>query len=362
MARSSLLLASAPAAFLLASLVASPQAQAAANPAAPTTKPAPKEAAPAVKPAAPVPKRAPAPPAPVALIPKAWERSIYDLEGRVVTVVDDVTFEAPPAYQESFAFWTGRMKGGQRTELLQLLTTTREPAEDGSLPFRRQVSRFQVDIVEQGQNKTPAGQLSHLVTSLVWEGVLDPEGNVRDITKTGGPDDTSEFEQLSFELLDRLFPRLGERREMKPGDSFTEKMPISMPQRLAVKGLEGIGLIVTRAFTLREVRGNEAIFDVKVTYEADPATPPTAPRTTCAISGSGTGQATFDRADGLFIQSKMESRMVIDLEAPLRRLPDQPEGFDPGTAKSRIALSLQLSGKQVLARLFTEPAEEPAAD
>jgi hypothetical protein len=56
----------------------------------------------------------------------------------------------------------------------------------------------------------------------------------------------------------------------------------------------------------------------------------------------------------------MESRMVIDLEAPLRRLPDQPEDFDPGTATSRIDLSLVMSATHSVTRLFSEPPEGPA--
>jgi hypothetical protein len=299
------------------------------------------------------------PAAPVALIPKCWDRSIYNLDGRVTTGVSDASFEAPPAYRESFAFWTARMKGGQRTELIQLLTTTREPAEGGHLPFHRQVSRFQVDIMEQGQIKQPAGPLSQKVSDLRWEGTLDRECNLRDIALIGKPDNPDEIDQLSFGLLDRLSPRLGQRRDMKPGDSYTETIAIPLPQRLSVKGLDAIGVILSRTLTLREVHANEAVFNLAVTYKGDPATPPTEPRTTCTIGGGGTGEATFDRTDGLFIRARMESRMTIDLEAPLRRLPDQPEDVDPGTAKSHIDLAINISGTQVVTRLFSEPLVEP---
>jgi hypothetical protein len=327
---------------------------------------APPKPAPAAPPAAKSPKTAPAakqPPAlqPVALVPRGWDRSIYNLDGRVVTSVNDVSFVAPPAYQESFAFWTSRMKGGQRTELIQLLTTTRERAEDGSLPFRRQVSRFQVDIYEQGQVKTPAGGLTQQVQALIWEGALDPLGNVRSISVTSAPESRENVDQLSFELLERMFPQLRERRDMKPGDSFSDSFSMRLPQRLSIKGLEDTAVLVKRAFTLREIRGDEAIFHLRLTYEADPATPPTVPRTTCVIAGDGAGEAAFDRQDGLFVRSQIESRMVIDLEAPLRRLPDQAEDFDPGTAKSRIELGVTVSGTQILAKLFGDSTVAPAA-
>lgn len=327
---------------------------------APPSKPAqaPKQAKPA-----PGSKQPPAPAAaPIALIPKCWDRSIYNLDGRVATSVSDVSFEAPPAYKESFAFWTNRMKGGQRTELIQLLTTTREPAEDGTLPFHRQVSRFQVDIMEQGQIKEPAGPLSRSVSDLRWEGSLDRECNLRDIALLGEPVNQTEIDQLSFGLLDRLSPRLGKRRDMQPGDSYTETLAFPLPQRLSIKGLDAIGVVMSRTLTLREVRADEAIFEIVVTYKDDPATPPAAPRTTCTVGGGGTGEAIFDRNDGLFVRAQMESRMTIDLEAPLRRLPDQAEDVDPGTAKSHITLALNISGTQVVTRLFTELEEAPGAE
>lgn len=317
---------------------------------------APKQARPA-----PGSKQTPVQAAPIALIPKCWDRSIYNLDGRVTTMVNDVSFEAPPAYKDSFAFWTNRMKGGQRTELIQFLTTTREPAEDGSLPFHRQVSRFQVDIMEQGQIKEPAGALSQSVSDLRWEGSLDRECNLRDIALIGQPANQTEIDQLSFGLLDRLSPRLGKRRDMKPGESYTETLAFPLPQRLSIKGLDAIGVIMARTLTLKEVRADQAIFQIAVTYAGDPATPPAAPRTTCTIGGGGTGEAAFDRNDGLFVRAQMESRMTIDLEAPLRRLPDQAEDVDPGTAKSHIVLAVNISGTQVVTRLFSEPEAAPGA-
>ena len=347
--------------LLAAWAILSPASAAGASEAKPKPAPGSKPAQ-APKPAKPAPgsKQPPAPAvAPVALIPKCWDRSIYNLDGRVTTSVNDVSFEAPPAYHDSFAFWTSRMKGGQRTELIQLLTTTREPAQDGNLPFHRQVSRFQVDIMEQGQIKTPAGPLSQNVSDLRWEGALDRECNLRDIGLIGQPVHPDEIDHLSFGLLDRLSPRLGKRRDMKPGDSYTETIAFPLPQRLSIKGLDGIGVVMSRTLTLREVHANEAVFQLAVTYQGDPATPPTEPRTTCTIGGGGTGEATFDLTDGLFIRAQMESRMTIDLEAPLRRLPDQAEDVDPGTAKSHIDLAVNISGTQLVTRLFSEPEEEP---
>jgi hypothetical protein len=48
--------------------------------------------------------------------------------------------------------------------------------------------------------------------------------------------------------------------------------------------------------------------------------------------------------------------MTIDIEAPLRPLPGQPEGTDPGTGKSHLALALTLFAKQAAAQMFNPAA------
>ena len=295
--------------------------------------------------------------APILLNPRGWGRAIYAIDGRVQTSIKDVTFEAPPAYQESFTFWTNRMKGGQRAELFNLLTTTTEPAEDGSLPFHRQVSRYQLDMYDKGEMKVGDDEAVHEVTNLAWEGALDAKGNIKELRLVRHPDEMRGIQGLSFQRLDEIYPRLTDRRQMKVGESFVEEIPMPLPQRLTVHGLEEVGIKVSRRMTLKQVNGQEAIFDVNVTYVANPATPPSAPRTSMTIGGGGDGQATFDMTDGLFTSARLASVLSIDIEAPLRKLPDQPEGSDPGTAKSHIEMAFDFSARQSLSKLFM--GEEP---
>jgi hypothetical protein len=294
----------------------------------------------------------PAAPTTVRITPKVWKDATYSFEGRVETGVGNVTFEAPPAYQEGFGFWTNRMKGSSRTELIQHLTTTREPAADGLLPFRRQVSRYLIDMNDRGQAKAAGGPFMKDVLSLAWEGAFDAHGNVAGMKRIAGPENTEAIERLAFALLDQLFPRLDGGREMKTGESFTQELTMPLPSKLSIAGLETTAARLTRRYTLREVRGQEAIFDVAVIYAVDPNTPPTAPRTTCVITGGGEGEAVFDLAEGVFVRAKQPTQLVIDVEAPLRRLPDQPADLDPGTAKMHMEIGLSLSGKQKVARLF----------
>jgi hypothetical protein len=116
-----------------------------------------------------------------------------------------------------------------------------------------------------------------------------------------------------------------------------------------------------RVLTPREMQGDEITFDVKTTYAADPATPPKAERTTCIIGGGGDGEVVFNRSDGIFVHARLESKLVIDIEAPLRALPNQAPGSDPGRASVHIDMSLKMNGKQSVARLFFPPKSDPPA-
>jgi hypothetical protein len=337
------------AAAILLTLAAAAAAPAASTPAAP------------VVPAAPKPAAAATPATPVHLVPKAWKRSTYSIEGRIENGIGKATFEAPEAYQKSFAFWIDRMKGTMTTELIEMLTTTLEPGSDGRLPFRRQVSRFEVDMVEQGQAKAAGTPVSDAVLKLLWEGSFDPLGNIADIKQVQGPEDQKEIDRLSFPLLAHLFPRLTGPLDMKPGESFKEESQLPLPSHLTIRGLENMGLRRTRVFTLREVGAGQAVFDVDITDVADPATPPTAPRTTCLINGSGRGEVVFGMEEGMFVKGRIPSTIELVIDAPLRPLPGQPEGQDPGTARVAVTMGLTMSGTVKLARLFEDSTAVPYA-
>src|SRR5262249_25377535 len=103
-----------------------PHKPASSTPKAPeTAKPSDDKSSGAPKPA--TDKKPDAGPA-ITLNPKGWKLSTYSFDGRFLTSISNVTFDAPPAYKDSFAFWTNRMKETTRTELVELLTTTHDPA------------------------------------------------------------------------------------------------------------------------------------------------------------------------------------------------------------------------------------------
>jgi len=326
--------------------------------------PPPGMVGPSKKPAAPQKKAAPAQPAPSAaaaattLTPRAWPRSSYSFEGRLESTVQDVTFETPPAYQESFAFWGNRMKGTQRTELIQIVTSTHDPEENGNIPFHRQVARFMVDLSEHGQTRTMASVLNRDVQSLAWDGRLDPRGLILEKKRVAGPEDMTEVDRLAFPLLDQVLPVLDGPKTLKPGETLTFTTSLPLPSRMTINGLEDVAARMTRVLTFKEVRGRQVIFSDQATYVIDPATPPKVARTTCVIGGGGDGEATFDLDAGFFVGARLQTRMTLDIEAPLRPLPGQPEGTDPGTGKSHIVLSLVLFGKQTAAEMY---AAEPAS-
>lgn len=298
-----------------------------------------------------------APPAvPVRLVPKPRPMSTYRLRVRFEVGTKDVTFTAPPDYQESFSYWTGKMKGQKRSELFELVTLTQEVREDGSVPFRRTLPRFNLDIEKSGVPYQPYGPLQGQVEAMEWEGLLDPLGRVREI-KVIVDADNEEAKLLAWSQVDHVFPILEEPREVLQGGSFTETLSLPMPQRLNVLGLEEIRHQLKRRYTLRAVGGDLASFEVQVDYALDPATPVQAPGTACTITGGGAGEAVFNLRRGVFVNTRLPTTMRIDIEAPLRRLPHQPEGSDPGKATTRIDLDLMLIGNLDVKRLWGEDTD-----
>jgi hypothetical protein len=290
-------------------------------------------------------------PEPVSLVPKARRMSTYTLLGRFEIATKDVTFETPPAYQESFAFWTGQMLGRRQIEVYEFVTVTQEPNPDGSVPFRRRLPRFNLEMERKGVPYAPYGPIHAAATSLEWEGTFDAHGVVREIRQVSGVDEP-DLKNLAFVQMDHAFPVIERPRRIPIGGSFTEVLSLPMPHRLNILGLEEIHLRVARTYTLKRVERSHANFEVDVEYALDPMTPSTEPNTTCVISGGGTGDATFDLRRGVFLTTRLPTTLVIDIEAPLRRLPDQPEDHDPGKGKTHLELQMLVTGNQTVRRLW----------
>jgi hypothetical protein len=311
-------------------------------------------APPAASPA-PAGKGAPAAPTPtpaatsIRFAPQARKMSTYTLSARYEITTSDVTFEAPPAYIDGFNFWAGRMKGQRRSEVYQMQTMTQETGASGMMPFRRTVPRFNLEFEKQGQVYASAGSVERDVVTLVWEGTLDAFGNLKDKRKVAGKDN-ADMALLAIDEIDRVFPVVEGARDLKIGEGFKEERIMPLPTKLSIAGLDALTLKITREFTLKSIEGGLATFDVKVTYGADPAFKPTAEHTTCAISGGGTGGATFEIPRGVFLWLKVPSSLHIDIEAPLRPLPGHPETEVASEGKSHIELAISLFGQQTVVR------------
>jgi hypothetical protein len=297
------------------------------------------------------------------LEPKVPPLSAYEFTGRIRIHNKDVSFEAPADYRESFSFWAEKMTGTLKEEKIEYITVTRDRAEDGSVPFRRQVPRYDLEITKPGKSPTVLPkQIRRAVTSKVWEGTFDRYGNAVSMQEIAGEEEET-VKDLSFPFLDYLFPTVDGPQDLGIGEKFTSRTRGNLPTRLMVSGLEDVGLILVRTYTLREVGPETATFDVTIGFEADPDRPSARDKTTCTISGSGSGAATFDRRLGVFTASNLSSSLIFDIKAPLRKLPTQAEGFDPGLGTSRIELMVQMDGDRTVTELLGESAAPaPAAD
>jgi hypothetical protein len=294
--------------------------------------------------APPGPSSTPAP-GKVRFAPQAHGGSSYRAEVHVQVVTKDVVFDAPPAYAESFKFWASRMKGSKRDELYQYVILTDDPAADGTVPFRKQISRFQVEMEKDGQALTAMSDAVLDMPKQVWEGKFDRAGSVREIRRTAGTDD-ADMQELATAYADDVFPAGEAPREMSIGEALRSVSHLPLPSRLHVEGLEEIRLVMTRELTLKQVGGDLARFEIKTTFANDPATKPSRPGTSCTITGSGTGEATFDLKRGVYQETRQTSTLLLDFAAPLRRLPQMAETEQPGNGKTHIVLEMLLTGTQ----------------
>lgn len=289
---------------------------------------------------------------PIRFTPKARKLSIYEQMVRVQISNLDVSFEAPEPYRESFAYWIGRMKNVSKTELIEFVVTSMEPNPEGMIPFRRRAKRFMIEIARDGRPMEPYGSLQRDVTTLVWEGLLDRFGNVVEMEKVAGVDNPN-MEDLSFPLLNSVQPKL-EPMNLKEGEGFKDIAHLPLPSRIKIKGMENVGLIRTREYILDRVLHTRANFRIVTTFANDPKLVPDAPETFCTISGGGEGTASFDLKRGVFVSQRDVATMKIDIEAPLRPLPDKPETNEGGRATTTLDLEIRTTLQQKVRRVWGE--------
>src|SRR3989441_8756497 len=142
--------------------------------------------------------------------------------------------------------------------------------------------------------------------------------------------------------MSRLFPEADGPRDLKIGESFKEERVVRLPTKLGIAGLEKLTIKWTREYTLKSIGDGVARFEVKTTYATDPAFKADTDKTTCQISGGGSGGALFEIRRGGFVRSREPASMHIGLEAPLRPLPNQPEAHAGTPGQSHTHLDLLL--------------------
>jgi hypothetical protein len=274
-------------------------------------------------PGAATPAKEPAAPAPLRFLPKSRLMSTYDLGARFEISTLDITFDAPEAYQAGFNFWASRMKGQKRSEVCQMMTVTQGAGETGAVSFRRTIPKFDIELIKNGEVFAPGVGVGKNVATLVWEGSLDPFGNVKEMRKTAG-EENAEVAELAIPEMSRVFPETSGPRELKVGEGFKDERVVRLPTKLNIAGLEKVTIKWTREYTLKSLADGIATFDVKTTYANDPAFKPEMERTTCQVSGGGSGEAVFEIKRGVFVSSRRASRRSRESGATTRT----EEGLD----------------------------------
>jgi hypothetical protein len=307
-------------------------------------------------PAAEPPAKAAAAPGTLRILAKARQMSTYNLGTRFEVGTRDITFEAPAAYQSSFDFWASRMKGQKRSEVCDITTITQGVEESGDVPFRRTIPRFDIEVLQGGQIYAPGLNIGKALAAFAWEGSLDRYGNVKEMRRVEGTE-SDEIKALAIPEMSHIFPEIAESHDLKVGEGFKDERIVRLPTKLTIAGLEHVTIKWTREYILKSQDAGIATFEVKTTYATDPAFKPEMERTTCQVSGSGTGEATFEVKRGVFLSSRLPSTMHIEIEAPLRPLPEHPETEVSGTGKSHVLLDLLLTGEQTVKRVWGDDTD-----
>ena len=317
---------------------------------------------PKTKPPAPPPAAKPAGAKPPALesvlhfLPKVRVMSTYSLGARFEIGTKDVTFEAPEAYKAGFEFWSNRMKGQRRSEVYEMTTMTQDANDSGLFRFSRTIPKFDLEIQRQGEILASPPETEKNVATLVFEGTFDRFGNVKEFKKTAGSDD-AEIETLAIPEVSRLFPQVDGPHDYQVGQGFKDERVVRLPTKLGIAGLENVTYKMTRDYTLKSIQGGLATFDVTITYADDPGFKPSAEGTSLHISGGGSGTAVFEIGRGVFQESRLPSSMRIDIEAPLRPLPEHPETANAPRGKSHVDVDLLVSGRQMVRRVWGDDTD-----
>jgi|SRR5262245_17338901 len=312
--------------------------------------------APAAEPPTEPPAKAAPAPGTLRILTKARQMSTYNLGTRFEVGTQDITFEAPAVYQPGFDFWASKMKGQKRSEVCDITTITQGVEKDGDVPFRRTIPKFDIEVLQSGEIFAPGLNIGKALATFAWEGSLDRFGNVKEMRKVEGAE-TDEIKALTIPEMSHVFPEIKEAYDLKVGEGFKDERTVRLPTKLNIAGLEHVTIQWTREYILKSQEAGVATFEVKTTYATDPAFKPEMERTTCQVSGSGTGEATFEVKRGVFLRSRLPSTMRVEIEAPLRPLPEHPETQVSGTGKSHIVLNLLLSGEQTVKRVWGDDTD-----
>jgi hypothetical protein len=199
-----------------------------------------------------------------------------------------------------------------------VMTTTLQvgPKEqDGSVSFETKVSDASVKMTMAGQPIDVPG-LADKLKGMTIRARRTADGKIEEL-QSGGAEALSGLPQQIRRSLATAMPEFPDR-EMRVGDSFEVPVEVALPGMPMAAGAD---LKSTAVYTLRSLGEAAAVFDVRQTMHvgAGGAVGETAAIT---VSGTGTGTASFDRAEGIFTSSHVDFHMEMTMEMP------SPPGLD----------------------------------
>jgi len=231
------------------------------------------------------------------------------------------------------------VKDSKQDLRLQGRVETGAKGGDGSLPLTYRLVDAKGTLTMGGQTKDLLGDPQRLAGATLG-GRLLPDGRTIDLS--GGPGDAAH--PMPSGVKDRIIqslPALPDR-DIRIGERF------EVPGGISLAGLPGgaQGQIEAKcAFTLKSLDDGVAVFDVLQTMSVPSGTSLPGNRT-LAVSGGGTGTATYDRREGIFTSLKMEMDVLVTMGMSGAAVGGDPrlQQLPPGTVAEAVSIKAAVRG------------------
>ncbi len=211
--------------------------------------------------------------------------------------MDNSTSQTTIKYSGSKEFITKMEEKGMKNPTIKTeknttkTQTTTGKMKDNQFPV---LMNFLETSNSEGKKPVPDGTLLHAHCEL---------GKLPTIDSIESKDMNEELKQQMLPVLQSAFSQLTyPKKEVKIGESFSDKTPLSIPM-----GGASLDMDITSTYKLLSVKNGLAIFDVKQVYTMKTKIEDLK----MSATGSGKGTITYDIANNFFLHHELKNTMTM---------------------------------------------------